>query len=317
MNFGATSTADEVLGDIDLDGRTVVVTGAGGGLGFETARSLAARGAAVVLAARDAAKLAEAAAAITAARPDARIETLPLDLASLSGVRAFADAFAAQHDRLDLLINNAGVMCTPFGRTADGFETQFGTNHLGHFLLTQLLTPALLAAGGARVVNVSSAGHRMGDIDFADPNFEHRDYDGWAAYGQSKTANILHAVGLDKRLGGEGVRAFAVHPGTIQTGLGKYMSRDDRENLRARIAAAAASSAATTTSGWKSVEQGAATSVWAATSPSLDGLGGRYCEDCHLAEPASGDGGRGYQAYAVDPVAADRLWELSERLVAS
>jgi NAD(P)-dependent dehydrogenase (short-subunit alcohol dehydrogenase family) len=314
MSFNARSTADEVLADIDLSGKTVLVTGASGGIGLEAARAMGARGATVVLAARDQAKLDTALAGIAEQQPDARVEGLILDLASLASVRGAAAEFMAKHDTLDILINNAGVMCTPLGRTADGFETQFGTNHLGHFLFTNLVLPAVLASGDARIVNLSSSGHSMGTIDFDDPNFERRPYDGWASYGQSKTANILFSVALDERLAARGVRSFAVHPGGIRTDLGRYMSREDRAQLGQRIADATSSGSATTFE-WKTIPQGAATSVWAATSPDLRDIGGRYCEDCQLAPLASAPTGPGYQPYAVDPDTARRLWVLSERLV--
>ena len=322
--FNASSTADEVLEGIDLTGMTAVVTGASGGLGLETARAFAARGAHVVLAARDSSKLTLAVAGIRAEHPNANVETLEVDLASLASVRAFAERLLVAHDRVHILVNNAGVMCTPFGHTADGFELQFGTNHLGHFLLTNLIAPALLAAGSARVVNVSSAGHAMGTVDFDDPNFEHRAYDGWASYGQSKTANMLFAVELDRRLRNRGVSAFSVHPGGIQTDLARYMTSDDIGALMARIQASDAAAKADNDGGgtgggggfaWKTVPAGAATSCWAATSSDLEGLGGNYCEDCHVAPPASDGRGAGYQDYAVDPDAAVRLWALSERLV--
>jgi NAD(P)-dependent dehydrogenase (short-subunit alcohol dehydrogenase family) len=312
--FDAESTADEVVRDIDLTGRTALVTGSSGGIGLEAARALASRGAGVVLAARDIAKLDAAASELLTAQPNATVETLQLDLASLASVRAAAAEFLGRHDRLDLLINNAGVMCTPFGRTADGFETQFGTNHLGHFLVTNLLQPALLAAGEARVVNLSSNGHSMGTIDFDDPHFQHRPYDGWVAYGQSKTANILFTVELDRRLSDAGVRSFAVHPGVIQTGLGRYMSKEDSDYLRRRLKETA-TAPTTKPFRFKSIPQGAATTVWAATSRDLDGIGGRYCEDCALAAPAGEAGSGGYQAYAVDPSTASRLWSMSESMV--
>ncbi len=312
MTFDATSTADEVLFGIDLSGKTAIVTGASGGIGVESARALAAHGAHVVLAARDRAKLDAALTSIEASNSKASIEGQLLDLASLQSVGAFAAAFLASNDRLDLLLNNAGVMCTPFGHTADGFELQFGTNHLGHFLLTTLLIPALTESGDARVVNVTSAGHRFSDVDFDDPNFEHRDYDPWVSYGQSKTANILFAVALDQRLAAQHVRAFAVHPGGIRTELGRYMAPEDIARMTARIRDADTSGGGFQ---WKTVPQGAATSVWALTSPTLADVGGRYCEDCQLALPASAGSTTGYQPYAVDAASGERLWQLSERLI--
>jgi NAD(P)-dependent dehydrogenase (short-subunit alcohol dehydrogenase family) len=313
MGYGATTTTDEVLEGVDLHGATVLVTGASGGIGLETARALAAHGATVTLAARDAAKLDEAVAGIRAEHPDADVDVLVVDLASLASVRAAAAEWLASHGPLTYLLNNAGVMCTPFGRTADGFETQFGTNHLGHFVLTNELMPALLAAAPGRIVNVSSAGHAFGTVDLDDPNFDRRPYDGWAAYGQSKTANIWFSVELDRRLAARGVRSFAVHPGGIHTGLGRYMTQDDLTVLVERIKEQAPSGGEFQ---WKTVPQGAATTVWAAVSPALDGRGGLYLEDCQVSEPFDpAHPGRGHQPYALDPDGARRLWALSEQLV--
>ena len=302
MAFGFDTTTDEVLAGVDLSGRVALVTGASAGLGAETARALAAAGAHVVLAVRNPERGERAAGAIRERVPGASLEIRVLDLASLASVRAFAKSFLESHDRLDLLVNNAGVMATPFGRTADGFELQLGTNHLGHFLLTGLLAPALLAAAPARVVNLSSGGHWGSDIVWDDPNYERRDYDKWAAYGQSKTANILFTVELDRRLGARGVHAYAVHPGMIITELGRHLSRDDIAELGAR-----AKARGTELPPYKPVEAGAATSVWAATSSELEGTGGVYCEDCGVSA--------GHAPWALDPAGARRLWTLSEELV--
>lgn len=311
--FGPETTTDEVLEGIDLSGKHVLVTGASAGLGVETTRALAAHGASVTMAVRDITKGATAMAQVRAAVPDAQLDLRELDLASLASIRTFASSFLEDHPVLDVLIGNAGVMACPQSTTADGFEMQFGTNHLGHFLLIQLLTPALVAAGqasGARVVLLSSAGHRLGDVDLDDPGWERTPYDPWAAYGRSKTANVLCAVGLDRRLADHGVRAFAVHPGMIHTELARHVTD---ETLRAFQALLPPGDATVP----KSVPQGAATTVYAATSPDLDGLGGRYLEDCHLAELTDDPAQRfGVRAYALDPVRADALWELSERLVA-
>ncbi len=319
---GAESTTDEVLANIDLSGKTAVVTGASGGLGLETARALASRGAHVVLAARDADKTASAIAQICSAHPQASLSSVTLDLGSLQSVAQAAAEVLANHEEIDLLINNAGVMASPLVRTADGFELQFGTNHLGHFLFTNLLAPAVRRAGehrGSRVINLSSAGHSMGGIDFDDPNFEHREYNPWASYGQSKTANILFSVGLDARWAASGVRSLAVHPGGIHTDLGRHLTPETVAFLQDRLAAAAEANARSGAPAfqWKSIPQGAATSVWAATAPELDGVGGRYCEDCGLADirPEGASASGQVSAYAVDPAAAERLWELSERLV--
>ncbi len=312
-NFNADSTTDDVIAGISLAGRVAVVTGASAGLGVETARVLAQAGARVLLVARSREKLAPVLQSLRDQLPGAQLDSAFMDLADLDSVRAAAADIAARHPRINLLINNAGVMACPLGRTAQGFELQFGTNHLGHFLFTGLLLPALRAAAAesgrdSRVIALSSAGHRFGGIDFEDPNYERRAYDKWGAYGQSKTANALFAVGLDARERGRGVRAFAVHPGVIMTELGRHVQPEDWETLKA----ARPSKEEMT---YKSLEQGAATSIWGATSPQLQDLGGLYLEDCHIAGPAEPGKGGGVAAYASDPALADRLWALSEDLV--
>lgn len=309
----ASSTTDDVLSGRDLSGRRYLVTGSSGGLGVETVRALAAHGATVVMAARDDAKNATAADDIRAAHPAARLEMLSIDLGSLASVRAAAARLLADERPLHGLIANAGVMATPEGRTVDGFETQFGVDHLGHFLLVRELLPRLVESAPSRVVVVSSAGHRLGDIDLDDVNFDRRPYDPYEAYGAAKTANVLHAVELDRRYADRGVRAFAVHPGGILTELGRYMTPEVRQRMMAMITASGGEAFR-----WKSVEQGAATSVWAATSPDLDGRGGVYCEDCTvspLVDRTVGVNDPGVLARAVDPRRARALWELSERLV--
>lgn len=288
-------TARDVVDGIDLSGRVCVVTGASSGLGRESARALAAAGARVVLAARNLAALAETAGWIAAEVPGARTSTVQLDLTALAGVRAAARAIHDIAPAVDVLMNNAGVMFTPFGRTRDGFEMQTGTNHFGHFELTRLLVPQLAAAGEARIVNLSSGGHALGDVDFDDPHWERRDYDKFVAYGASKTANILHAVEADRRLRDRGIRAYAVHPGTVGTSLARHMSRADFARLR-ELAAGPLDVVAP--------DRGAATQVWAAVGPELAGRGGLYLEDCRVGEPAP---------YARDAARAARWWELSER----
>ena len=302
MGFGAETTTDEVLDGVDLSGRLALVTGATTGLGLETARALAAAGAQVVVAARGDDKARAAMATIRESVPDARLEPGVVDLADLATVRAFAARFLSQHDALHLLVNNAGVMYTPEGRTADGFETQFGTNHLGHFVLTNLLVPALVRGAPARVVNLSSGGHFGAGIDWDDPNFERRGYDKFGAYSQSKTANILFTVELDRRLAPHGVRAYAVHPGMIVTDLGRHMTRDDFAELRERAKRGPSGGLPA----YKTIPAGAATSVWAATATELAGTGGVYLADCAVAPAAP---------HATDPGDARRLWALSERLV--
>ena len=311
--FDANSTTGDVIEGISLAGKVAVVTGASAGLGIETARVLAAAGARVLLVARDGKKLEPVLQSLQAELPDAQLDSALMDLADLDSIRTAAADIVARFGCIDLLINNAGVMACPLARTAQGFELQFGTNHLGHFLFTSLLAPALVAGAAqsgqdSRVIALSSAGHRFGEMNFEDPNYERRDYDKWVAYGQSKTANALFAVGLDARFRERGVRAFAVHPGVIMTELSRYMVPEDFELLRA---AAPPGEEMT----FKSVEQGAATSVWGATSPQLAGLGGLYLEDCHIAEPATVGKSGGIADYARDPALADRLWVLSEALV--
>lgn len=313
--FDATSTTDEVLQGIDLSGKRVLVTGVSAGLGVETARALAAHGAQVVGAARD---LAKAEAATAAVRTDAAngggLELVELDLASLASVRACADALLADGRPFDVVIANAGVMATPYGRTADGFETQFGTNHLGHFVLVNRI--ASLIRPGGRLVNLSSAGHRYSDVDLDDPNFERTDYDPMVAYGRSKTANILFAVEFDRRHRERGVRATALHPGGIQTELGRHMP-DRLEELVARINADLAA-AGQPPFQFKTIPQGAATSVWAAFVAPADEVGGRYCENCHVSPISEGiitPVSEGVRAYGLDPEHAKALWAKSEEMV--
>ena len=310
--FDASSTADEVLADVDLDGRVAAVTGASGGLGLETARALAARGARVVLAARSVDKLDAAVGTIRAEFPDASLSTVVLDLADVASCRRAANDVLVSVDRLDLLINNAGVMCTPFGRTADGFETQIGTNHLGHMAWTIPLMDLLTQHGGGRIVNLSSAGHRFGDVDLDDLDFERRPYDPWTGYGASKTANVLFSVELERRLGPLGVHALAVHPGGIHTDLGRHMTPELLGEIQDRIAQSNPGGF-----DWKTIPQGAATTVWAATTPDYDERGGVYCEDCHEAPVVDvGDTGTdGVLAYAVDPERATALWDRSAALL--
>lgn len=309
--FGAQSTTEEVLEGIDLTGKRVLVTGVSAGLGIETARALVAHGADVVGAARNLAK-AEAATAPVRAASDAgggTFEVVELDLASLASVRACADRLNADGRPFDIIIANAGIMATPFAKTADGFESQFGTNHLGHFLLVNRIAP--LVADGGRVVILSSGGHQNSDVDLDDPNFEHAPYDPWRAYGRSKTANILFAVELDRRLRDRGIRACALMPGAIQTELGRYLTPEAISTLQELVKASGV-----TRLEYKSVPQGAATSVWAAAVADADTIGGQYCEDCQIAEVAAGPGVvSGVRPYALDPENARNLWTLSENMV--
>jgi NAD(P)-dependent dehydrogenase (short-subunit alcohol dehydrogenase family) len=320
MSWGSTTTTDEVLEGHDLSGKVAVTTGATSGLGLETARALAAAGATVVLTGRDRDKLDAALATLDDQVPQADVSGQLADLASLADVRAGAAALLGAHPTIDLLINNAGVMACPLSRTEDGFEMQFGTNHLGHFLLTNLLRPALVAAGSARVVCLSSGGHQESPILWDDPNFERTPYVNWTAYGQSKTANALFALELDRRWAGDGVHAFAVHPGVIMTPLGRHMTDADFEWMAARAErarAAAGEGAEADPFTFKSVEAGAATTVWAATAAELADHGGAYLADCQLGQPlpAGGASATGVAPWARDPDAARRLWDLSATLV--
>lgn len=313
QRFGAQSTTDDVLDGVDLRGKRVLVTGVSAGLGVETARALAAHGAQVVGAARD---LAKAQAATAPVRADAAngggLELIELDLADLASVRAAADRLVADGRQFDLVIANAGVMATPFGKTADGFETQFGTNHLGHFVFVNRI--ASLMKPGSRLVNLASSGHRFSDVDLDDPNFDHTEYTPFGAYGRSKTANILFAVEFDRRHKARGVRAVAVHPGGIHTELGRHMTTEAMEALLESIRKSLPPGEADFQ--WKTVPQGAATTVWAGVVARAEAVGGLYCEDCHLAEPAEGPDVRsGVRAYALDPERAKALWAKSEEMV--
>src|ERR1700732_3739238 len=317
--WGATSTTDDVLSGIDLHGKQVLVTGVSAGIGVETARALAAHGAHVVGAARD---LEKAEAATAQVRKDAAanggsFELVALDLASLKSVRACADELLAQCESFDVVIANAGVMATPFGHTADGFETQFGTNHLGHFVLVNRIAP-LIRAGG-RLINLSSAGHRISNVDLQDPNFERTPYDPLVAYGRSKTANILFVVAFDHRHRKRGVRAAAVHPGVIQTELGRYMDPSVLRNLMQQIDQQLAAEGKGAFR-WKTIPQGAATSVWAGVIAPADEIGGRYCENCHVGQIAPDHvtitgASEGVRGYALDPKSAEALWKKSEEMV--
>ena len=316
--FGATSTAEDVLAGTNLKGKRILVTGVSAGLGVETARSLAAHGAHVIGAARDLAKAETATAQVRsdAAANGGSFELVELDLANLKSVRACADALLAKGEPFDVVIANAGVMATPFGHTADGFETQFGTNHLGHFVLVNRI--ARLIRSGGRLINLSSAGHRFSNVDLEDPNFERTPYEPFVAYGRSKTANILFAVAFDKRHRDRGVRAAAVHPGGIRTELARYMDSSQLQKLMDRISQELGEEGKAFQ--WKTIPQGAATSVWAAVVAPADEIGGRYCENCHVGHIVPDHVTinavtEGVRAYALDPNNAEALWKKSEELV--
>ena len=306
--FDATSTTDQVIEGISLAGKRAVVTGASSGLGVETCRVLAGAGATVIMVARDMDKLKVVMEELLRENPGAQLHIQHMDLADLESVRSAATEILLYHPEIQLLINNAGVMACPLLRTAQGLEMQFGTNHVGHFLLTGLLAPALIEGAPGRVINLSSGGHKFAAFNFSDPNYTTREYDKWQAYGESKTANILFTVGLDERARERGLRAFAVHPGIIATHLSRHMVEADYEALLARTPGGKPLE-------FKSLQQGAATTVWAATSPHLSGRGGIYLEDCQIARASKGDGGAGFESYAVNPTNAERLWQLSEELV--
>lgn len=301
MTDAPTTTTDDVLEGIDLHGRTILVTGGTTGLGFETVRALASKGASVVTTARSDEKGRDACDRVRALVPDAEVSYEICELGSLESVRSFTDRFLATHDRLDAVIANAGIMAVPFGRTDDGFELQFGTNHLGHFVLINRLLPLLLDSAPSRIVLLSSGGHAGSDIVWDDVNFETHEYSKFEAYGQSKTANILHAVELDRRYGDRGVHAWAVHPGMVATDLGRHFTKDDYKDLIKR-----AESAGSELPPRVGPEVGASTQVWAAISDDALASAGGYLADCGPAEA---------KAYATDADAARRLWELSESLV--
>jgi NAD(P)-dependent dehydrogenase (short-subunit alcohol dehydrogenase family) len=317
--FGATSTTDEVLSGVNLQGKRILVTGVSAGLGIETARSLVAHGAEVVGAARDLNKAEVATAQVrkNAAAAGGSIELVALDLASLKSVRECADELLAKGQFFDIVIANAGVMATPFGHTADGFETQFGTNHLGHFVLVNRIAPLLRK--GSRLINLSSAGHRFSNVDLDDPNFERTPYEPFVAYGRSKTANILFAVAFDQRHRGRGIRAAAVHPGVIQTELGRHLEPGQIQALIDQISKERAAEGDEPFQ-WKTVPQGAATSVWAAVVAPEESIGGKYCENCHVGEVVAdsaviGGVSEGVRGYALDPNNAEALWKKSEEMV--
>ena len=303
--FSAASTATEVVRGIDLSGQRAIVTGGHSGLGLETVRALSGAGALVLVPARDPDRARAALEGI------ANIEVDQLDLADAASITAFGQRLVASGAAIDMLINSAGIMATPLSRDAEGHESQFATNHLGHFRLTAALWPALVQSGNSRVVSVSSRGHQIAGVDFEDIDFHTRPYDKWAAYGQSKTANALFAIALDERGKASGVRAFSLHPGQVLTALARHLSeeeiagfdaRDEQGKLRVDPAR-----------GMKTVPQAAATSVWAATSPLLSGLGGVYLEDCEIAAINNAEAGRnGVAPWAADPALAERLWQVSE-----
>ncbi len=316
--FTATSTTEDVLDGVDLKGKRILVTGVSAGLGVETARALVAHGADVVGAARDLEKARRATSEVSkaAAQTDASFQVVELDLASLKSVRTAADKLITDGRLFDVIIANAGVMATPFGKTEDGFETQFGTNHLGHFVFVNRI--AKLIKDGGRLVNLSSSGHRFSNVDLSDPNFETTPYEPFVAYGRSKTANILFAVAFDQRHRERGVRAVAVHPGGIQTELARHMDPAHLEQMVKQINEQAAAEGKGPFQ-FKTVHHGAATSVWAAVVAPAEEVGGRYCENCHVSHVVADDArlgmlDEGVRGYALDPQNAAALWKKSEEL---
>lgn len=305
--FNAHSTAHDVVNDIDLTGKTAIVTGGYSGLGLETVRALTGAGGSVIVPARDADKASRALEGM------GRVEVIAMDLTDPGSIATFASSFLARNIPLPILINSAGVMATPLFRDGDGHEGQFATNHLGHFRLVKALWSALVKARGARVVSVSSRGHQIAGVDFDDIDFQRRSYDRWVAYAQSKTANVLFAVELDRRGREDGIRAFSLHPGQILTNLARHLTDEDIAGFDALDANG--KPIVDPDRGMKTPQQGAATIAWAATSPLLADKGGLYLEDCNIAPVHAGDPGRkGVARYAIDPVAGVRLWELSDRM---
>ncbi len=311
--FHAKSTGTEVLADVELAGKTAIVTGGYSGLGLETVRCLAAKGIKVIVPVRSEEKARENLAGLEGA-----IQTTPMDLADLGSVRGFAAAMVEQLDGLDLLINNAGVMASPLSRVGPGWESQFGICHMGHFALWKGLAPLIAKTPGARVVALSSAAHKMSDVLWDDVNFQATAYDKWKAYGQAKTANALFANALSRRLKDTGGLAFSLHPGGIFTPLQRHLPQEEMIALGWLGEDGKPSEMAK--AGFKTPEQGCSTTLWAATSPDLAGKSGVYCEDCDIAAPTDPENPAaryaGVHAYACDDEAAERLWEMSESMLA-
>lgn len=311
--FDAKSTGDEVLADIDLAGKTAIVTGGYSGIGLETVRSLAAKGALVIVPVRSPDKAAPVLDGIKG-----EVSSAPMDLADLASVRSFADSVANRLGQLDLLINNAGIMACPEARVGPGWESQFGVNHMGHFALTQALMPLLNKSSGARVVALSSTAHKLSDIRWDDIQYRHAPYDKWQAYGQAKTANALFANALARRLRDSGGLAFSVHPGGIFTPLQRHLPKEEMIALGWLGEDGEPSELARR--GFKTPEQGCSTTLWAATAPGLAGKPGVYCENADIAAPTDTDSPMarygGVDAHACSDESAERLWDVSEALLA-
>ncbi len=315
--YGAETTTDEVLEGVSLQGRHFMVTGASSGLGEETVRALSSAGAKVTMVARNSGKLNAAADRIRTSVPTSDLQTGLVDLADLSSIRSYAEEYLQEAAPIDVLINNAGVMACPFMTTKDGFEMQFGTNHLGHFLLTNLLMPTIRSGQNPRIINLSSAGHTHADVSLDDPNFETSEYNAWESYGRSKSANIHFTRELVRRYGDE-IRSFAVHPGVILTELGRHLTPELMEEMVERVKARSESSAEAKETGglpFKSMEAGAATQVWAATTDDLEGNNGAYLGDCKVGVEGGNPSENGYLSYIYNEDTAEALWSLSEQMV--
>lgn len=312
--FHARSTGTEVVADIDLTVKTAIVTGGYSGIGLETVRCLAEKGVSVIVPVRSPEKARDSLSGISG-----NVKTSPLDLADLASVKSFADAMLSQLSSLDLLINNAGIMACPLARVGPGWESQFGINHLGHFALTNALMPLLQKTDGARVVALSSTAHKISDILWDDINYENTNYDKWQAYGQAKTANALFANGLSRRLKDSGGLAFSVHPGGIFTPLQRHLPKEEMIALGWLGEDGEPSELAK--QGFKTPEQGCSTTLWAATSPKLDGKPGVYCENCDIAAPTDPESPMarymGVNAHACDDDSAERLWVISEKMLSA
>jgi len=305
-SFGHDTTTDEVLDGIDLSGKTAFVTGGSGGLGAETARALAAHGASVTITARNIEKGNNVVEEIKKSTGNQNIDLVALELSDFDSVRKCAQTWLASHDKIDMLMLNAGVMACPLTRNPQGYEHQFATNHLGHFLLTGLLVPAILKGSGSRIVATSSARYRASDIHYDDIHFDKREYEKWSAYGQAKTANALFALEINNRLKDKGVRAFSLHPGVIRTDLQRHFTEDDVNMIKKVIDQIK----------FKTVESGAATQVWAASAPELESEGGIFLQDCQVAGVSTGPESKfGAMPYAADPESAAKLWVVSEEMV--
>ncbi len=315
--YGAETTTDEILEGLDLNGRHFMITGASSGLGEESARALSNAGATVTMLARNQDKLDAAVERIKTNVPMAGIQTGIVDLADLSSIRSYAEGFLQKETTIDVLINNAGIMACPFMQTKDGYEMQFGTNHIGHFLLTNLLMPAILKGQSPRIINLSSAGHTHSDVNLEDPNYEKTEYNAWESYGRSKSANIHFTRELVRRYESE-LQSFAVHPGVIITELGRHLTPELMEEMVERVKARSTSSSEAKETGglpFKSMEAGAATQVWAATTSDLEENNGAYLGDCQVGVEGGNPSENGYLPYIYNEETAKELWALSEQLV--